>query len=109
MIVTLALGSFLGLGFLTGEWKLLFIGVGVLVGIYLCIWWIEAAANLLSQEDKGMDYWLGILGTATFLDGIYSILYYCSDDRSERFWRNHIFRVFRSVIGLILIGMGFLL
>ena len=56
-----------------------------------------------------MNYWLGVLGTAIFLDGIYSILYYCSDDRSERFWRNHIFRVFRAVIGIAIIGIGIIL
>lgn len=55
-------------------------------------------------------YWIGIIGTWVFADGVASLWQYTRPERNEQSWfRDHSFRLVRMAMGLILIYLGFIL
>ena len=53
-------------------------------------------------------YIIGVSGTWILADGVASLWTYLPK-AEETFWRNHALRIFRSVLGLLLIVLGGLL
>ena len=58
-----------------------------------------------------MGYWIGIIGTWVFADGVASLWQYTRPERKDnQSWlRDHSFRCARMALGLILIWLGFIL
>mgnify|MGYP001608545484 CR=1 FL=1 len=52
-----------------------------------------------------MNYWLGVIGAFIVMDCVASLWTYCGRD-NETFWRNHALRIWRGVLGIILVIMG---
>ncbi len=51
-----------------------------------------------------------ILGTWIFADGVSSLWTYTCPERkaNQSFWRDHSLRIFRCLLGLVLIWIGFM-
>ncbi len=55
-----------------------------------------------------MNYWLGILGTWIFADGIYSLCVYVRGDKAkgQSFLFDHSFRIVRCLAGITVVWIG---
>ena len=66
---------------------------------------------MMTDEVRIMNYWLGILGTWIFADGIASLYTYTSTDKAhnQSWWRDHSFRLVRCLAGIAVVGIGILI
>ena len=53
-------------------------------------------------------YWIGVIGAWVVADGFASLWAYAQKPK-ETFWRNHTLRILRILLGIVLIGLGYLL
>jgi hypothetical protein len=54
-----------------------------------------------------VNYWLGVIGTWMVADGVASLWQYTREDCKGQSWlRDHSLRIFRALLGLVLIVMG---
>ena len=55
------------------------------------------------------NYWLGVIGTWTLADAISSLYTYTGKNKKAKgqsFWRDHLLRILRGLLGIILIWIG---
>ena len=52
-----------------------------------------------------MNFWLGVIGTWMVADAVSSLWAYCGKE-GETFWRNHALRIWRGILGIILVIIG---
>ena len=57
-----------------------------------------------------MNYWLGILGTYIFCDGISSLYTYTHGNKAngQSWLQDHSFRLIRCLVGIVVIIIGWL-
>ena len=61
-----------------------------------------------------MNYWLGVIGTWIFSDGVLSWTLYLNapsyeGSKKQTFWRDHWVRFIRMILGVVLVWIGYYL